>query len=46
MRRQRKWVLNCVNFWHARWGERSLLVSLAIFIGLLAGLAEALIPAA
>ena len=41
MRRQRKWVLNAVNFWHSRWGERSFLAALAIFIGVLAGLAEA-----
>ncbi len=41
LRRQRKWVLNAVNFWHSRWGERSFLATLAIVIGILAGLAEA-----
>ena len=41
LRRQRKWVLNAVNFWHSRWGERSFLAALAIIIGILAGLAEA-----
>ena len=41
MRRQRKWVLNAVNFWHSRWGERSFLAALAIVIGVFAGLAEA-----
>jgi len=41
VRRQRKWVLNAVNFWQARWGERSFLATLAIIIGILAGLAEA-----
>ena len=41
VRRQRKWVLNAVNLWHSRWGERSFLVALAVFIGILAGLAEA-----
>ncbi|MBE6379322.1 MAG: chloride channel protein [Lentisphaerae bacterium] len=40
MRRQRKWVLLLVNFWHSRWGERSFLAALAILIGVLAALAE------
>ena len=39
MRRQRKWVLHAVNFWHSRWGERSFLAALAIVIGVLTGLA-------
>ncbi|MBO5924186.1 MAG: hypothetical protein J6Q81_06695, partial [Lentisphaeria bacterium] len=43
VRRQRKWVLNAVNFWHSRWGERSFLATLAILIGLFAGLAAALL---
>ena len=43
VRRQRKWVLNAVNFWHSRWGERSFLAALAILIGLFAGLAAALL---
>ena len=43
VRRQRKWVLNAVNFWHSRWGERSFLATLAILIGLFAGLASALL---
>ncbi|MBE6402110.1 MAG: chloride channel protein [Lentisphaeria bacterium] len=43
VRRQRKWVLNAVNFWHSRWGERSFLAALAILIGVFAGLAEALL---
>ncbi len=43
VRRQRKWVLNAVNFWHSRWGERSFLAALAILIGIFAGLAEALL---
>ena len=41
LRRQRRWVLNAVNFWHSRWGERSFLAALAIVIGVFAGLAEA-----
>ncbi len=41
VRRQRKWVLNAVNFWQSRWGERSFLAALAILIGVFAGLAEA-----
>ena len=41
VRRQRKWVLNSVNYWHRRWGERSFLAALAILIGVVAGLAEA-----
>ena len=43
VRRQRKWVLTAVNFWHSRWGERSFLAALAILIGVFAGLAEALL---
>ena len=43
VRRQRKWVLNAVNFWHSRWGERSFLAALAILIGVFAGLAAALL---
>ena len=43
VRRQRKLVLNAVNYWQARWGERSFLAALAIIIGIFAGLAEALL---
>ena len=40
LHRQRKWVLTLVNFFHARWGERSFLATLAILIGVMAALAE------
>ncbi len=43
LRWHRKMMLNAVNFWYSRWGERSFLALLAILIGVLAAAAAALL---
>ena len=43
LRLHRRFILRAVRFWQTRWGERSLIILLAILIGGAAALAAALL---